>query len=98
MTPMLARPATAGQATFEPEDDPEDDDEPDDEDELDDDPDLDEEDDAEDAGVLAVSLDFLSAGLSPEVSEPLDVLFSLESGLDPLAGLLWSGPLRLSVR
>jgi hypothetical protein len=104
MTPMLARPATAVQATFEPDEDEPDEDEPED-----DDPDEDEEADEpdeedEDEELPTLSPDFLSPvpDLSPDeelsdflLSDPFDPL-------DPLADapagsvLFWLA--RLSVR
>lgn len=94
MTPMLARsPATAGQATFEPDEE--------DEDEEDDD----EEDDDEDEEELTFSPDFLSPlpeDLSPdEAAESAFLLSDLLSD-DPFADaaagsdLFWLS--RLSVR
>ena len=79
MTPMLARSATGGQATFEPEeDDPEEDDPEDDEPDEDEDPE--EEDDGE---VLTLSPDLLSP--LPDLSPGDDVSdFLLSDPLDPL--------------
>ncbi|HTS98899.1 MAG TPA: hypothetical protein VMI33_20015 [Streptosporangiaceae bacterium] len=87
MTPMLARSATAGQATFEPEDDDED---PDDEDEEE------EEEEEDDDELLTVSADFLPA-LSPEPAEASGFLLS-DPFADAVAGseLFWLA--RLSVR
>jgi hypothetical protein len=78
MTPILARPATAAQATFEPEEDdePEEDFEP-------------EEDDEEDDELPTVSPDFLSLvpDLSPDDEE------DDESELAALSAFLPSDPL-----
>jgi hypothetical protein len=105
MTPMLARPATAVQATFEPDEDEPDEDEPDedepDEDEEADEPDEEDEDDEE---LPTLSPDFLSP--APDLSPDEDVSDFLLSDpfdpLDPLANapagsaLFWLA--RLSVR
>jgi hypothetical protein len=85
MTPMLARSATAAQATFEP-DDGEDDDEPDDgEDEEDED---DEDEDEDDEPLPTFSPGFLSPvpDLSPDDEE------DDESELAALSGFLPSDP------
>jgi len=87
MTPMLARPATAGQATFEPDDDVE----PEEDEDLDEEP------------LPTDSPDFLSLllELSPEEESALEVLSDFLPS-DPLAdAAAGSAPfwlLRLSVR
>jgi hypothetical protein len=101
MTPMLARPATAVQATFEPDEDEPDEDEPED-DEPDEDEEADEPDEEDELPTL--SPDFLSP--APDLSPDEDVSDFLLSDpfdpLDPLAdapagsALFWLA--RLSVR
>jgi len=91
MTPMLARsPATAGQATFEPDEEDEDEEEDDDE-----------EDDDEDEEELTFSPDFLSPlpeDLSPDDVAESAFLPSEDPFDDAAAGsaLFWLA--RLSVR
>jgi hypothetical protein len=91
MTPMLARsPATAGQATFEPDEEDEDEEEDDDE-----------EDDDEDEEELTFSPDFLSPlpeDLSPDEVAESAFLPSDDPFADAAAGseLFWLA--RLSVR
>ena len=93
MTPMLARsPATAGQATFEPDEEDEDEDEEEDDDE---------EDDDEDEEELTFSPDFLSPlpeDLSPDEVAESAFLLSDDPFADAAAGseLFWLA--RLSVR
>ena len=94
MTPMLARsPATAGQATFEPDEEDEEEEEEDEEDEEDEDDEDDEE--------LTFSPDFLSPlpeDLSPDEVAESAFLLSDNPFADAAAGseLFWLA--RLSVR
>jgi hypothetical protein len=101
---MLARsvPATAVQATFEPDEDEPEDEEPDEDDDEPDEPDEpDEEDEEEDEELPTLSPDFLS--LVPDFSPDEEVSdFLLSEPFDPLAEapavslLFWLA--RLSVR
>ena len=95
MTPMLARsPATAGQATFEPEDE---DEEGDDVDEDDDELDEEEEDeDEEDEPLPTDSEDFLS--LLPDLSAEESDFLASDAFAGALAGSESFWAARLSVR
>jgi len=102
MTPMLARPATAVQATFEPDEDEPDEDEPEDaepdEEEEADEPDEEDEDDE----LPTLSPDFLSPAADLSLDEEVSGFFPSEDPFEPLAeapaGSLLFWLARLSVR